>query len=278
MGESVKQAEGVKARQELASQAFAILFELEPLAKDDMEMKARLKAVVTRGIAVFSSYKLWNLTTTWGELGLGLYVDDTERVGKEYAGNLSSLGHSISMGAEGDEKKVRVGVVRGVKRGVKRGARNDRGVSGASSSLTPAQLLEGVEKCSEAVKVWGKNARFLATWLECALRAEFGGLTDLDTIVSEMDAKAKACIESGMRSKELLAAFSMMSYVCADMNDSEKNPKGDSDAFILLNVLSRWISALGTAASHFKDCLGRRGGESGSMGGVGGVRKLRHCF
>lgn len=105
----MKQAviDGVKARQELASQAFAILFELEPLAKDDMEMKARLKAVVTRGVAVFSSHKLWNLTTTWGELGLGLYVDDTERVSKEYAANLSSLGHSISMGAEGDEKKVR---------------------------------------------------------------------------------------------------------------------------------------------------------------------------
>ena len=184
---------------------------------------------MTRGIAVFSAHKLWSLTTIWAELGSGLYVDETEKTGKEYAGVLSSLGHGISMGCGGDEKK----------------------------------LLEGVQKCSEAVEVWGKSARFLATWLECALRAEFGGLLDLDAIITEMDVKIKACTESGMRSKELLAAFSMMSFVCADMSEGVeiKDLKEKKNSLILLSVLSRWISALGNATSHFKDCVGRRGAD-----------------
>ena len=35
-----------KARQDLASQAYGILFELEPHAREDMEMKTKLKGDV----------------------------------------------------------------------------------------------------------------------------------------------------------------------------------------------------------------------------------------
>ncbi|GMH82346.1 hypothetical protein TrVE_jg6659 [Triparma verrucosa] len=207
----------------LVNDAFAILFELEPLCAEDKGLKAKVKGVISKGAAVLSMHKLHDYVVKWCQLALNLYTSDEEKKGKEYAGILSAFAAATSL-------------------------------TGSES----ANILLAVEKSSEAFDIWPLSARYFATWLECALRAEFGGLVELSNIIEEIDAKIAVSVKKGMKARELMAAFSMFSYICADLTSVDSAPKSSEHAVLLLTVLARWIETLGDATSHFNDCTGSR--------------------
>ena len=199
--------------------------------------KADLQAMAKHAVNLFSTNRIHDMCLDWCRVALSLYtLEEDKRENKMYAEMLSAFALSV-----------------------------------CKTSSEEAQVLSARGKAREAVDLWPKSHHFLAVWFECSKQAEFGGLVDVGQIKDEFDAIFKSCVDGGMRAKDMLAALSMMSYSCKDLQDtgtaatstSSRDDNGTnmtlSQTHLLIFVLSTWIKTLGNPKSTLRDVVAADG-------------------
>lgn len=216
-----------------ARERFATLAAINtPVAVNSPKEKSELQAMAKYAVNLFSTHRIHDMCLEWCKVALSLYTSEKDKGEKMYAEMLSAFSLSL-----------------------------------CKTSSEESHVLNAREKAREAVDLWPKSHHFLAVWFECSKHAEFGGLIDVGQIKDEFDAIFKACVDGGMRAKDMLAALSMMSYSCKDLQGTTTSTQSGkitdrigtgktiSQTHLLIFVLSTWIKTLGNPKSTLRDVV-----------------------
>jgi len=188
------------------------------------KQRNELQTMARHAVTMFSTNKIYDMCLDWCKVALSLFTKGEEK-GKMYAEILAA--QSLSL---------------------------------CRSSSDEAELLSAREKAREAVITCPKSPHFLAVWSECSKHAEFGGLMDVAQIKEDFRSMSRVCEEGEMKMKDMLAALSMMSFSCNDLQKSSgdgetsKN-KTPSQMLLLIFVLHTWIKTLGSPKGALRDVI-----------------------